>query len=136
MLSNFARRHFSQTIKMPPRIELKALPYEIGALEPVISGHQMEFHYGKHHRAYVNNLNALNVQAAEAMDKNDIATYIKLANSIKFNGGGHLNYEFFWECLAPVKQGGGHLPDANSDFRKALESEWGSMDLFQDYFSA
>ena len=59
MLSMFTKRGMSTAIKMPPRVELKALPYEMGALEPVVSGHLMEFHYGKHHRAYVNNLNTL-----------------------------------------------------------------------------
>ena len=47
----------------PRLVQLKNLPYEIGALEPVVSGHLMEFHYGKHHRTYVNNLNQLVQQA-------------------------------------------------------------------------
>ena len=64
------------------------------------------------------------------MEKNDIAGYIKLANAIKFNGGGHLNHEFFWESLAPIKQGGGVLPDAGTELRKMIEEEWGSIDLF------
>ncbi len=50
----------------PIRTELKPLPYEMGALEPVISGHQMDFHYGKHHRTYVKNLNMMMEKAAEA----------------------------------------------------------------------
>ena len=56
----------------PKPIVLKHLPYEIGALEPVVSGHLMEFHYGKHHRTYVNNLNNLVEQAFEANMKNDL----------------------------------------------------------------
>ena len=58
----------SLTVEMlrPKAIQLKHLPYEIGALEPVVSGHLMEFHYGKHHRTYVNNLNNLMEQAFEA----------------------------------------------------------------------
>jgi Fe-Mn family superoxide dismutase len=53
-------------------ISLKHLPYEIGALEPVISGKLMEFHYGKHHRTYVNNLNTLMGEAVEAAVKKDL----------------------------------------------------------------
>ena len=135
MLTRFAQRRLSTAVKAPPRVELKALPYEMSALEPVITGSQMEFHYSKHHRTYVNNLNTLNMQAAEAMAKNDINGYIKLANAIKFNGGGHLNHEFFWESLAPIKAGGGELPDAGSDLREAIESEWGSMENLQEYFA-
>ena len=56
----------------PLRTELKPLPYELGALEPVVSGLQMDFHYGKHHRTYVNNLNVLMEKAAEAQAKNDM----------------------------------------------------------------
>ena len=83
----------------PFRTVLKDLPYEIGALEPVISSQTMEFHYGKHHRGYVNNLNKLMEQAAEAQAKNDMQTYVNLLQGIKFNGGGHLNHEFFWNTL-------------------------------------
>ena len=115
---------------IPPRVELKHLPYEMGALEPVISGTLLEFHYGKHHRTYVNNLNTLQVQAAEAISKGDVAKYIKLADSIKFNGGGHLNHEFFWECLAPIKAGGGALPDKGSELRTMIEEEWKSIEHF------
>lgn len=102
-------------------VQLKHLPYEIGALEPVVSGHLMEFHYGKHHRAYVNNLNTLNQQSAEALARGDVKRYIELANAVKFNGGGHLNHEFFWETLAPIKDGGGAIPDSTSDLRKMIE---------------
>lgn len=109
---------------------LKHLPYEIGALEPVVSGHLMEFHYGKHHRAYVNNLNTLNVQSAEALATGNIKKYIDLTNAVKFNGGGHLNHEFFWDTLAPIKNGGGAIPDAKSELRTMIETEWGSIDKF------
>ena len=71
----------------------------------------MEFHYGKHHRAYVNNFNSISEKSAEALAKADIKTYIELSNQVKFNGGGHVNHEFFWETLAPIKKGGGVLPE-------------------------
>ena len=96
----------------------------------------MEFHYGKHHRAYVNNLNTLNVQSAEALATGNIKKYIELTNAIKFNGGGHLNHEFFWETLAPIKAGGGAIPDAKSDLRVMIEAEWGSIEKFQETFNA
>ena len=81
----------------------------MGALEPVVSGHLMDFHYGKHHRAYVNNLNQLVEQALEATEKKDTLKIISLQKNIKFNGGGHLNHEFFWDSLCPVANS--HRPD-------------------------
>lgn len=120
----------------PIFVQLKHLPYELGALEPVVSGHLMEFHYGKHHRNYVNNLNMLNEKSAEALAKGDIKRYIELTNAVKFNGGGHLNHEFFWECLAPIKEGGGAIPDEASDLRQMIEKEWGSIAQFQNVFNS
>ena len=118
------------------RVKLKPLPYEIGALEPVVSGHQMEFHYSKHHRTYVNNLNTLMEKASEAQAVGDMNRYVDLMQAIKFNGGGHLNHEFFWETLAPINDGGGALPDQDTELRDMLEEEWGSIEKFQSYFNA
>jgi len=59
-------------------VALKNLPYELGALEPVMSGHLMDFHYGKHHRTYVNNLNQLMEQQIDAMYKGDLKKQIGL----------------------------------------------------------
>jgi Fe-Mn family superoxide dismutase len=126
----------AQSSRGPIKVSLKHLPYELGALEPVVSGHLMEFHYGKHHRAYVNNLNMLNEKSSEALATGDIKKYIELANAVKFNGGGHLNHEFFWETLAPISEGGGAIPDEASDLRTMVESEWGSIQNFQDVFNA
>ena len=126
-----AKRKLSETASLKPlTAQLKALPYEIGALEPVISGHLMEFHYGKHHRAYVNNLNIFTEKSSEALSRGDIKTYIELSNLVKFNGGGHLNHEFFWETLAPIKEGGGALPEVGSELRTMMESEWKSIENF------
>ena len=117
------------------RVELKPLPYELGDLEPVISGHLMDFHYGKHHRTYVNNLNALQEKAQEALATGKVQEYMQLLQAIKFNGGGHLNHEFFWDTLAPIKEGGGVLPDADTQLRNLIEQEWDSIDTFQTYFN-
>lgn len=132
-----AQRSFSKKAASGiTRTELKPLPYELGALEPIISGRQLDFHYGKHHRSYVNKLNELQEQAAEALaDGNKIEDYLSLLKQIKFNGGGHLNHEFFWETLAPIGQGGGHLPDVGTELRDLMDSEWGSIEGFQNYFT-
>ena len=79
----------------------KPLPYDIGALEPVISKELMEYHYGKHHATYVANYNKLQKEAAEALAEGDHLKFTELTQAIKFNGGGHLNHEFFWESLCP-----------------------------------
>ena len=58
-----------------------------------------------------------------------------LSQGIKFNGGGHLNHEFFWESLAPVNNGGGKLPSEDSPLHKAITHEWGSMENFINHFN-
>lgn len=130
------RRAFANAAAKPLVAQLKPLPYELGALEPVISGHLMEFHYGKHHRTYVNNLNNFSVQSAEALAEGNIQRYIELCHLVKFNGGGHLNHEFFWESLAPPNDGGGAIPDEGSDLRTMLENEWGTIENFTNHFNA
>ena len=122
--------------KQVTKVEMKHLPYELGALEPVLSGHLMDFHYGKHHRTYVSNLNRALSEAHEALEKNDLSCYLRQLDTIKFNGGGHYNHEFFWETLAPPSEGGGAIPDEGTDLRNLMEEEWGSIENFQAYFNA
>jgi Fe-Mn family superoxide dismutase len=114
---------------------LKPLPYPIDGLEPVISKNLMEYHYGKHHQTYVNNLNGLYVKSNEALAKNDHQGFVDISQAIKFNGGGHLNHEFFWESLAPIGSGGGDLPADDTTFHKALCSAFGSFENFIEHFS-
>ena len=83
---------------------LKPLPYALNGLEPVISENLMSFHYSKHHQTYVNNLNMLTEKAATALANGDHKTHVELSQGIKFNGGGHLNHEFFWESLSSVDE--------------------------------
>lgn len=90
-------------------VQLKHLPYEFGALEPVISGQLMNFHYSMHHRGYVNNLNTLIEQVREANATGNIQRSIELSKAVKFNGGGHFNHEFFWDSLCAP--GDSHRPD-------------------------
>ena len=69
-------------------------------------------------------------KAAEAQARNDMKKYVDLMQGIKFNGGGHLNHEFFWETLAPIPDGGGTLPEQGTQLRDLLEDEWGSIENF------
>ena len=132
MMMNAQRRNFAAFVKATQ----KPLAYPMNGLEPVISQKLMEFHYGKHHVAYINNVNALQEQAAKALESGDTQKYVDLSQGIKFNGGGHLNHEFFWDSLAPVSNGGGVLPAAGSDLHKMLTHSFGSVENFITFFSA
>lgn len=119
---------------MTLKFELPKLPYELDALEPVISKEIMTLHYTKHHQAYVTNLNAGLEKYAEAEAKNDIAQMVALQQAIKFNGGGHINHSIFWTNLAPEGKGGGGAPQGA--LAKAIEHNFGSFDSFKEQFSA
>ena len=114
--------------------QLPELPYDFGALEPVISGGIMEIHYSKHHKAYVVNLNAALEKYHEAETKNDVAAMIALQQAIKFNGGGHINHSIFWTILAPQSKGGGHPP--KGELARMIEREFGSFDSFKEKLTA
>ena len=115
------------------KYELPPLPYDFGALEPVISGKIMELHYTKHHQAYVNNLNAALEKYQTAEKQNNLAEMIALQQAIKFNGGGHVNHSIFWTNLAPVSKGGGGPP--KGEFLSTLEKQFGSFDSFKEKMS-
>lgn len=119
---------------MVSEFELPKLPYELDALEPVISKEIMNLHYNKHHAGYVNNLNKALKEYAEAEKKNDLKAMIKLQQAIKFNGGGHLNHSIFWTNLAPIGKGGGVLP--KNEFATALNERFGSVQTLIDQLSA
>jgi Fe-Mn family superoxide dismutase len=113
--------------------QLPALPYAPEALEPIISAEIMQLHHGKHHQAYVTNLNKALEQYAAAEQASDLATMIELQPAIRFNGGGHLNHSIFWSNLAPKGQGGGVMP--SGALLKAIEQKWHSLDSFIAEFS-
>ena len=110
------------------QVQLPDLPYDYNALEPVISAQIMEIHYGKHHKAYVDNLNKAIECYEEAQSKGDLARMKVLQKALNFNAGGHLNHAFFWESLAPEAKGGGEGP--SGDLLKAFETEFGGFDPF------
>lgn len=89
-------RQFSD---MKTNFKLPDLPYDYGALEPVLPARIMELHHSKHHATYVNNLNATLEKRNEAINKGDIAAVVGFDAAIKFNGGGHVNHSIFWTNL-------------------------------------
>ena len=109
---------------------LSPLPYDFGALEPVISAEIMKLHYEKHHQAYINNLNTALAAQTTAEANGDIAALIGLQPAIRFNGGGHLNHSLFWQNLAPIGKGGGESP--SGDLAKAIVEQFGSLDKLID----
>jgi Fe-Mn family superoxide dismutase len=117
---------------------LPALPYAFDALEPHIDARTMEIHHGKHHAAYVNNLNA-------ALDKHpqlfelpieellrDLTRIPEdIRTAVRNNGGGHLNHSFFWPLLSAA---GGGAPAG--ELAGAISAEFGSFDAFKEKFTA
>jgi Fe-Mn family superoxide dismutase len=112
--------------------ELPKLPYEFNALEPHIDAKTMEIHHGKHHQAYVTNLNnAIAGTDAEKMSIEDICKNIsKFGAPVRNNGGGHYNHSLFWTIMAPNAGGAptGVLADA-------INSTFGSLDKLKEEFN-
>lgn len=119
---------------MAQQYKLPDLPYDLNALEPVISAEIMNLHYNKHHAGYVTNLNKALEQLADAEQKNDLPTQIALQSAIKFNGGGNINHSIFWTNLAPTNKGGGTPPEGA--LVKAINDTFGSLDKLIETFSA
>jgi superoxide dismutase, Fe-Mn family len=117
---------------------LPPLPYDFAALEPHIDAKTMEIHHGKHHQAYVNNLNAAIEKAPELQGKS-IEDLLKNVNSapeavrtaVRNNGGGHWNHSQFWKWMAPSAGGAptGKLADA-------INSAFGDFEKFKEQFAA
>jgi len=112
---------------------LAPLPYAFNALEPHIDARTMEIHHGKHHQAYVTNLNnAIAGTAAENMSIEDICKHIsKFPAPVRNNGGGHWNHTFFWSIMGP--NAGGVPTGALGD---AINATFGSFDEFKTKFNA
>jgi len=103
---------------------LPTLPYALDALEPYISRETLEYHYGKHHQAYVNNLNKL-IQGTE-FENASLEDIIQKASGGLFNNAAQVwNHTFYWNCLSP--QGGGEPSGAVNE---ALQKSFGSFDAF------
>jgi Fe-Mn family superoxide dismutase len=111
---------------------LPNLPYEFSALEPHIDTRTMEIHHGKHHAAYVNNLNAAteNTDAANLSIEEICKNISKYPVGVRNNGGGHYNHSLFWSILSP--KGGGQPTGPLND---AITSQLGGFEAFKESFS-
>lgn len=111
---------------------LPALPYATDALEPHIDKMTMEIHHGKHHQAYVDNLNkALAGTGSENIALEDLMKSIsKFPMAVRNNGGGHYNHTLYWSIMSP---NGGGAP--SGDLAKAIDAAFGSFDEFKKKFA-
>src|SRR3954468_2545186 len=116
--------------------QLPALPYDFAALEPHIDTQTMQIHHGKHHQAYVNNLNTalekhpeLQKKSAEDLLRNLGSVPEDIRTTVRNNGGGHVNHTMFWKMMAPNAGGAptGAVP-------QAITRSLGSVDAFKENF--
>jgi len=118
---------------------LPELPYKTDTLEPHIDTKTMEIHHGKHHAAYVNNLNKALESASElagvtleALLANNCAKVPeKIRTAVRNNGGGHTNHSMFWRIIGP--QGGG---EPVGKLAEAIKGAFGGFDQFKEKFGA
>jgi len=117
--------------------QLPPLPYDFAALEPHIDAQTMQIHHGKHHQAYVNNLNAalekypaLQGKSAEDLIKDLNAVPDDIRTAVRNNGGGHVNHSMFWKLMVP---GAGGAP--SGALAQAITAAFGSFDAFKEQFA-
>ena len=118
--------------------ELPALPYATNALEPHIDARTMEIHHGKHHNAYVTNLNKA-LEAYPDLQSKSIEQLLASLDSVpeairmavRNNGGGHYNHTMFWQIMGPGKGG-----EPTGDLAAAITSAFGSFATFKEKFAA
>jgi superoxide dismutase, Fe-Mn family len=115
---------------------LPPLPYAFNALEPHIDARTMEIHHGKHHQAYVTNLNAaldkhpeLHQKSIDDLLKGISSVPEDIRQAVTNNGGGHANHTMFWEIMGP---GGGGAP--SGAIADAISSSFGSFDKLKEEF--
>ena len=107
---------------------LPPLPYPMDALAPHMSRETLEYHYGKHHNAYVVNLN--NLQKGTEFESMSLEDIVKKATGGIYNNAAQIwNHTFFWKCMAP--RGGGQPTGALAE---AIDGKWGSYTAFREAF--
>ena len=117
---------------------LPPLPYPANALEPHIDAQTMEIHHGKHHNAYVTNLNAALEKAPDLADKPLDALLRDLTGvpeairgAVRNNGGGHWNHSLFWQIMGPSAGGA-----PTGTLAAAIDTAFGTFDAFKEQFAA
>jgi Fe-Mn family superoxide dismutase len=111
---------------------LPSLPYAHDALEPHIDKQTMEIHHGKHHQAYIDNLNKA-IAGTENENKSLeelVASAGKISPAVRNNGGGHWNHSFFWKVLGPNAGG-----EPTGKLADAIKSTFGSFEEFKEKFA-
>jgi Fe-Mn family superoxide dismutase len=112
--------------------ELPKLPYDFNALEPHFDTLTMQIHHGKHHNAYVTNLN--NAVAGTEIENADIVeinkNISKYSTAVRNNGGGHFNHSLFWTILGPNKGGA-----PSGALAEAINKQFGSFEEFKTQFN-
>jgi len=118
--------------------ELPPLPYPADALEPHIDRQTMEIHHGRHHKAYVDNLNKalagrpeLESKPLDALLKDLASVPEEIRTAVRNNGGGHWNHTFFWQIMAPNAGGA-----PSGSLGEAIQKTFGSFDEFKARFEA
>src|SRR5437763_13776621 len=116
---------------------LPPLPYDDAALEPYIDAQTMQIHHGKHHQAYVNNLNAaldkhpaLYEKSLEALLRCITSVQEDIRTAVRNNGGGHHNHLLFWTIMAPAGKGGGGEP--GGALADAIKQAFGGFTKFKE----
>jgi Fe-Mn family superoxide dismutase len=118
---------------------LPSLPYAPDALEPHIDRQTMEIHHGKHHNAYVTNLNKAlesapdlaNKSLEELLANNCAAVPENIRTAVRNNGGGHHNHSMFWQIMGPNASG-----SPSGEIADAINGAFGSFDAFKEKFNA
>ena len=117
--------------------QLPSLPYAFDALEPHIDAQTMQIHHGKHHQAYINNLNAaleahpdLQAKSVEDLIKDLNALPEAIRTAVRNNGGGHANHSLFWTLMAPNAGG-----PPNGKIADVIANQFGGFDSFKEQFA-
>lgn len=107
--------------------ELRKLPYEKDAFGDFLSPLTFDFHYGKHHQTYVNNLN--NLTKGNEFENAELYDIIKKSSGGVFNNAAQVyNHDFYWDCIAPKSS------EMSAELKAAIEKEFGSVESFKEKF--